>query len=126
MKLSAEELERTQIQNLLELDRQICEAAAQASQMICEGMGGSKRARDEIEWLHTLFRRRELQLNGLRLKGIREREIYAKKDGGKDAKEKHALAEGLAAGLHTHQRQAGAELQGACADGAPNGNGQAS
>lgn len=125
MKLSTEELKRMQIQNLLELDQQICEAAAQASQMIHDGMGGSKRARDEIEWLHTLFRRRELQLNGLRLKGIREREIYAK-DGEKDAREKHALAEGLAAGLHTHRRQAGAEPQGACADGAPKGNGQAS
>lgn len=86
--------ERTQahIRSLLEIDRKIMECAQRGSELIRYGQGATERARHEIEWLQTLYSHRNLTLNGLRLKGITEREIYGTDEG----EEIHALADEMA------------------------------
>lgn len=91
--------ERTQahIQSLLEIDRQIMECALKGSELIRSGRGATERARHEMDWLRTLYSHRTLTLNGLRLKGITERDIYGTDEG--EEEETHALAEEMEKGI---------------------------
>lgn len=86
--------ERTQahIRSLLEIDRQIMECALKGSELIRSGQGATERAKHEMDWLRTLYSHRNLTLNGLRLKGITERDIYGTDEG----EEIHALADEMA------------------------------